>query len=319
MYRGRKIGIAVPAHNEERLIFSTLSGIPDYVDRIYVCNDASTDKTLDLVLDFMKGDDRVFLINHHKNTGVGGAIVDCHKKALEEGMSIVAVMAGDDQMDPSYLPSLLDPIIDEKADYTKGDRLYSSKALSDMSEWRMAGNKLLTIMTKFVTGNWNVDDPQNGYTAITSDALRKLPLDELYKGYLFENDMLVKLNAYDLRIQDVPIPARYGNEKSGINYCSFITKGLVFMMTSFVWRINVKYLSRMPKLSIMFSNAGKIVTLIGSLWTAGQLYRNYLNANAITDALVGPIALILFGLALNFLAMLLKISFNDRERNRHEI
>lgn len=315
MYRGWKIGIAVPAHNEEDLILDTLSGIPDYVDRIYVCNDASIDKTQDQVLEFMKGDDRVFLINHHKNTGVGGAIVDCHKKALEEGLSIVAVMAGDDQMDPSYLPSLLDPIIDNKADYTKGNRLYSNKALSGMSKWRMAGNKLLTIMTKFVTGNWNVDDPQNGYTAITADALRKLPLDEMYKGYLFENDMLVKLNAYGLRILDVPIPARYGNEKSGINYYSFITKGLVFMMTSFVWRVNIKYFSRRPKPLIIIGNVGKIVTLLGSLWIAGQLLWNLLNANVIVEAMVAPVVLVLLGLGLNFLVILLKVSTNGRVKS----
>ena len=197
----------------------------------------------------MKEDNRVFLIDHQTNTGVGGAIVDCHKKALEEGMSIVAVMAGDDQMDPAYLPTLLDPLIDGAADYTKGNRLYSKEASSGMSEWRRAGNKLLAIMTKFVTGNWDVDDPQNGYTAITADALRKLPLDEMYKGYLFENDMLVKLNAYHLRIRDIPIPARYGNEESGIKYHSFITNGLVFMMTSYLWRMNIKYFSRAPKVS----------------------------------------------------------------------
>jgi glycosyltransferase involved in cell wall biosynthesis len=303
MYKGKKIGIAVPAHNEEGFILKTLSGIPDYVDRIYVCNDASIDKTQDKVLERMKNDDRIFLINHQKNTGVGGAIVDCHKKALEEGMSIVTVMAGDDQMDPAYLPSLLDPLIDGKAEYTKGNRLYSKEAASGMSKWRMTGNKVLTIMTKFVTGNWNVDDPQNGYTAITADALRKLPLDEMYKGYLFENDMLVKLNAYHQRIVDVPIPARYGSEKSGIRYYSFITKGLVFMMTSFLWRMNTKYLSRVHRPSRILAH---VMMLAGFLWLTGLILWNYVSNYSIFDGIVAPLTIMLFGIALYSLMTFLK-------------
>lgn len=244
MYRGRLVGVSIPAYNEEQLILATLSGMPDYIDRIYVCNDASTDRTREKVEERMREDHRVLLLNHNTNTGVGGAIIDCHKNALDDGMEIVVVMAGDNQMDPAYLPQLLAPLIDSRADYTKGNRLYVADALRGMSKWRVFGNRILTLMTKVVTGNWNISDPQNGYTAITAEALRKLSLDTLYKGYLFENDMLIKLNALNMRIKDVPIPARYGEEDSGIDYSSFITKGILFMARGYLWRLKAKYLKR---------------------------------------------------------------------------
>jgi hypothetical protein len=159
-------------------------------------------------------------------------------------MALIAVMAGDNQMDPIHLPKLLDPLVEGKADYTKGNRLYERDALSGMSRWRFAGNKILTLLTKVVTGNWRVCDPQNGYTSITARALRDLPLDFLYKGYLFENDMLVKLNVNNNRIMDVPIPAKYGDEISSIDYYSFITRGILFLVRAFLWRVGAKYILR---------------------------------------------------------------------------
>ncbi len=265
MYRNNKIGIAVPAYNEEELIQYTLLGIPDYVDRIYVCNDGSTDRTKEKVEEIAKGDPRVFLINHESNIGVGGAIVDCHKKSLEEGMAIIAVMAGDDQMDPAYLPQLFDPLVDGEADYSKGNRLYIRNALHGMSKWRLIGNRMLTILTKVVTGNWNISDPQNGYTAITAEALQRLPLDSLYRGYLFENDMLIKLNSLNMRIMDIPIPARYGNEISSINYSSFVTRGIVFMVRGYLWRLRNKYLTTGCRPLVLSSVSGALAILIGGV------------------------------------------------------
>jgi glycosyltransferase involved in cell wall biosynthesis len=298
MYRGKVVGVSVPAHNEEELIITTLTGIPDYIDRIYVCNDASTDRTREKVEEYMRRDGRVVLINHERNMGVGGAVIDCHKLALREGMEIIAVMAGDDQMDPSYLPRLLDPLVDDNADYTKGNRLGEREALRGMSRWRYTGNYILTLFSKIATGNWMVCDPQNGYTAITADALRRLPLDRLYKGYLFENDMLVKLNAHHQRIVDVPIPARYKNEISGINYYSFITCGLLFLVRAFLWRLRAKYLIGCLHPPRLYRTSGMLLTLLGSLIVVGLLIENLMVNDPLSDDLAPPSALVGLGLAL---------------------
>ena len=210
-YENKTIGVVIPAFNEELLIGDTLRSIPDYVDRIYVVDDCSNDQTAKIARDFEKNDCRVRCIRHELNKGVGGAIVTGYKKLLEDGIDIAVVMAGDNQMDPQYLPRLMDPIIEGKADFTKGNRLKPGY-WKGMSGWRLFGNTLLNLLTKIASGYWNIDDPQNGYVAVTSASLGKLDLDNLYNGYAFENDMMIKANVADIKMANVNIPARYGNE-----------------------------------------------------------------------------------------------------------
>lgn len=318
MYRNRKVGVSVPAYNEEDFILDTLSGIPDFVDRIYVCNDASRDGTKNKVEEFIKQDGRVVLIDHAGNQGVGGAIVDCHKKAIEEGMEIIAVMAGDNQMDPGYLHLLLDPLIEGRADYAKGNRLYERDSLKGMSRWRFTGNAILTLLTKVATGNWNVSDPQNGYTAITAEALRRLPLDSMYKGYLFENDMLVKLNSNYMRIQDVPIPARYGDEVSDINYYSFITKGMLFMVRSFLWRVKSKYIVRNLRHVRVASASGLAMMLLGMIILIATALIESLDGYVWLMDLIAPLMLFALGTTLFVSTAMYRKNHYGAEREGHE-
>jgi len=311
VYRGHKIGVAVPAYNEELLIGETLRGIPDYVDRIYVCNDASTDRTAEIVQEFAKIDKRIVLINHEKNTGVGGSIIDCHQKGLEEGMDIMAVMAGDNQMDPNELPKLLDPIVEGKADYSKGNRFYWREALRGMSRWRVFGNSMLTLMNKIASGYWHVSDPQNGYTAISRKALTRIPLHQICKGYHFENDILIKLNAYDLRVVDVPIPARYGMERSKIKYGSFIVKGLWLFLRGFWWRMKIKYVVRNFHPLVFFYLFGFLFTIIGVLLGLWGVYKKILVNQPIFEPL--SISLIIFMMGMQFLFFAM---YFDMEENR---
>jgi len=136
MYRERKIGVVVPAYNEEDFIGETLTGIPQYVDKIYAVDDASKDATAKIIQTVKENNKRIVFIQHEKNKGVGGAIVSGYKKALEDGMDIAAVMAGDNQMEPVLLPKFLDPIVDDRADYTKGNRLLSPEYRRGMTKWR---------------------------------------------------------------------------------------------------------------------------------------------------------------------------------------
>lgn len=252
MYRGHKIGVVVPAYNEERLISETLKGIPSFVDRIYVVDDGSTDKTAEIVGELQKRDRRILLIQHEQNRGVGGAIVSGWKKGLEEGMDILAVMAGDNQMDPRDLPALLDPIVEGKVDFTKGNRFLLSYDLK-MSYWRRFGTFLLTILTKIASGYWHINDPQNGYVAIKADALRKIDLDKLDSGYFFENDLLIKASVANLRVVNVPVKIRYKiGEKSKIKYSKFIARTSWLLLRSFLWRIWVEYIRKRKLLGFLY-------------------------------------------------------------------
>jgi len=250
-YRNKTIGVVVPAYNEELLIGDTLRSIPSIVDKVYVIDDCSIDKTAEIVRGFERLDCRICCIHHYENTGVGGAIIDGFKRSLEDGIDISVVMAGDNQMDPKYLPDLVDPIIDGNVDFTKGNRLKRGYS-KGMSCWRLFGNILLNLLTKIASGNWNIADPQNGYVAITNHSLNRLDLDSLYKGYAFENDMMIRANVAEIKMANVSIPAKYGDEKSKIIYNRFIIKTSIFLFTSFLWRIWNKYLKKGHPVGVLY-------------------------------------------------------------------
>ncbi|MFC2056406.1 glycosyltransferase family 2 protein [Chloroflexota bacterium] len=243
MYKSKSIGVVVPAYNEEKLIAEALKGMPPDADRIYVVDDASTDATRQFVGSIT--DPRICVLGNGHNQGVGAAIVTGYKKALEENMDVVVVMAGDNQMSAQYLPDLLGPIISGKADYSKGNRLMRLSHTKGMSKWRLFGNWLLTLLTKIASGYWRIGDPQNGYTAITRDALKRIDLDKIYPRYGYPNDMLVKLSVTGCRVCDVPMPARYGQERSKIRYGKYITTVAPLLLRGFMWRLRMKYITLM--------------------------------------------------------------------------
>lgn len=259
MYKGNTVGVVIPAYNEEEYVGDVVAGIPEFVDRAYIVDDASTDQTWREIIvaaaatnvqdrepaiadGGTKTDGRVVPIRHDTNSGRGASVKTGYRRALEDDMDAIAVMDGDDQMDPTRLDRLLDPIVDGRADYTKGNRLLSREHRSGMSRWRLFGNTLLTVLTKIASGYWRMMDPQNGYTVVSAGTLRSIDLDGLYDDYGFLNDVLVKLNVADARIVDVAMPARYGDEQSGIKYSTFIPKLSTLLLRGFGWRLGTKYL-----------------------------------------------------------------------------
>ena len=234
MYRNKKIGVVIPAYKEELLIAPTLESVPDFVDRVYAVNDASPDRTGSLIDSYAERDKRVIPIHHQKNKGVGGAIISGYKKALSDEMDIVAVMAGDNQMDPTFLPELLDPVVEGVVDYSVGNRLVNEKFRQGMSKWRFVGNSVLTLLTKVASGYWQLMDPQNGYTAISRRALETISLDAIYPRYGYCNDLLVWLNTFGFRVRNVPHPARYGLERSKIKYSTYIVRLSWLLLNAFI-------------------------------------------------------------------------------------
>ena len=212
MYEGCRVAAVVPAYNESKLIAQTITTMPDFVDIIVVVNDCSTDDTSQRARQV--GDPRVFVLDHEKNTGVGGAILDGHRKAMELGADVNVVMAGDAQMDPAYLPNLLDPICHDGYEFTKANRFYSRTSYAGMPAMRAFGSVVLSFASKVASGYWNLFDPQNGYTAVHRNALSRLDLNGIATGYEFENDLLIWLNIANARAKDIPIPAKYGQETS---------------------------------------------------------------------------------------------------------
>lgn len=242
MYQEKSIAVVVPAYNEERLIGKTVQGIPGFVDKIIVINDASTDNTAQTVSEKAKDDRRICLLGHEANQGVGGAIATGYKKALELEMDVTVVMAGDGQMDPKDFMNIIEPIVDGTAEYSKGNRLFYGDAWRMIPHYRYLGNSFLSLLTKFASGYWHIADSQSGYTAISLIALQRLNLDNIYKGYGIPNDLLIRLNQYDFRARDVHIKPVYNiGEKSGIRLIRFIPRILWLLFKGFWRRLFFKY------------------------------------------------------------------------------
>jgi glycosyltransferase involved in cell wall biosynthesis len=214
-FSGFKVAVVVPAYRVEQQIESVVRGIPDFVGSIIVVDDASPDRTAEVVQSL--GDDRVTLLRHSKNTGVGGAMKTGFAEALRQKVDIIVKMDGDDQMDPTHLPRLLGPLVSGKADMTKGNRYHDLHGLREMPIARIIGNAALTFMVKLSSGYWDMFDPTNGYLAIRSEVLERLRLGGLSRGYFFESGFLINLGIAGAVVRDVPISARYGREQSSLN------------------------------------------------------------------------------------------------------
>ena len=242
MYQGNSIAVVVPAYNEELLISQTLKSIPDYIDKIYVVDDGSNDRTLDIIEQIASNNKHIIPISHEVNRGVGASIVSGYQHSLRDNIDITVVMAGDAQMDPIHIPQLIQPILENKADYTKGNRLLKVSHMKGMSPFRKIGNSILTMLTKVSSGYYDLMDPQNGYTAITKRALATIELDEIYPKYGYCNDLLCKLNVFNFSAVDVSIPAKYGSEKSKIKYGRYIVKVSWLLLNNFLYRQKMKYI-----------------------------------------------------------------------------
>lgn len=241
MYKKKKIGVVIPAYNEELLIGETISTMPDFVDRLFVVNDASTDHTKEIVENLTKKDPRITLINHERNKGLGQSLIDGYLASLESDIDITAVMAGDNQMHPDDLPALLDKIIEEDYDYVKGNRLLHQN-ISAMPRYRFFGNAVLTILTKFATGYYFIMDPQCGYTTLKNSALCKIPIEKMTKGYGYNADILCMLNIQRFRVADAQVKPVYDREKSKINLWKYIPKTSWLLMRLFFRRLWQRYI-----------------------------------------------------------------------------
>jgi glycosyltransferase involved in cell wall biosynthesis len=184
---------------------------------------------------------RVVAVRHDENSGRGAAVKTGYRLAMMKGYDVVVVMDGDGQMDPSILERIIEPVVTGVADYAKGNRLASRARCRQMSAWRLFGNVLLTCLTKVGSGYWRIRDPQNGYTAISIEALDEVSVTDLYDDYGFLNDLLIRLNARGLRVVDVPMDAKYGDESSGIAYRTFVPRLSMLLLRGFLWRLWIKY------------------------------------------------------------------------------
>jgi dolichol-phosphate mannosyltransferase len=236
-----RISVVIPAFKVEKEIEGVLQSIPRSIQYIIVINDRSPDHTEEVVRKAMLQDERILLISHPLNKGVGGAMVSGFQKALELDTDIVVKIDGDGQMDLTLFPMLIAPILHGQADYAKGNRFYDFVALRKMPATRRFGNTMLGFLAKAATGYWNIFDPTNGYIAIKTEALKQLKLENIAASYYFETSMLANLYLTNARVADVPMPAVYHDEISNLRIRKVLIEFPLRLTKDFVRRIILKY------------------------------------------------------------------------------
>ncbi len=232
MFLDHTVAVVVPAYNERKLVGRVIRTMPGLVDRVYVVDDASVDGTADQAL--APADPRVRVLRHAGNRGVGAAILTGYRAAIEEGMMLAAVMAGDGQMDPADLETLLRPVAMGQADYAKGDRLSWPGAFRRMPFSRYLGNHLFSVLSRMLCGYPELRDSQCGFTAIRVPSLAAMDLDAVYPRYGFPNDFLSRLSDLQVRLAQVPVRPVYGSERSGITLFTALVKMPLVILSAWV-------------------------------------------------------------------------------------
>ncbi|MDO8785476.1 MAG: glycosyltransferase family 2 protein [Syntrophales bacterium] len=296
---GRTLAVVIPAYQAERFVRDVIRRIPPYVDWIIVTDDASTDGTVVAVKQM--SDPRICLLRHKQNLGVGGAVVTGFQKAIELQADLIAKLDADGQMDPIYLDKFARAAVRFQCDYVKANRFGHIETLPTMPGIRLAGNLLLTFLTKFVSGYWNVFDPQNGYVMITRKMLKRLDLKRLDRSYFFENSMLINLNIMRAKIAEIYLPAQYGKEKSSMRLSRIIATFPRKLLCGYLYRVYHKYVFRSLSPFALLLLFGIIALTWGTVWGGMAWWQSYITQ---MPATTGTVILALLPLLLGWSSLL---------------
>lgn len=276
MYKNHKIAIVIPVYKTKTQILHVIKSIPNFVDFIIAVDDCCPDKTGKFLSDNYKLR-KLKVLFHSKNLGVGAATLTGYSEALKLRSDIVIKIDSDGQMDNSKIIDLITPIIENRADYTKGNRFYNLESLKSMPLLRIIGNAILSFLNKISTGYWNIFDPTNGFTAIKTEYMSKLPFDKISKRYFFESDMLFRLGTLKAVVLDVDIPAKYESEISNLKINRVIPEFLIKHLKNLLKRYFYDYVIREMSVASFELPIGLIALLFGiyeglKLWYQSKFY-----------------------------------------------
>jgi dolichol-phosphate mannosyltransferase len=282
-----KVSVVIPSFKVRDHILEVIAKIGPQVAKIYVVDDRCPLGSGHLVLTECR-DPRVTVLFNEENLGVGGATMTGYARALADGCDIVVKLDGDGQMDPSFIPVLIAPIVSGDADYTKGNRFFSPENLEGMPTLRLFGNTALSFISKMSSGYWSVMDPTNGFTAIHATALSLLPLHKIDQRYFFESDILFRLNTIRAVVRDVPMKAVYANEESNLKIGQVLREFPLKHVKRVIKRLGYNYLLRDFNVCSLELLAGMIFLLFGVFFGGYQWYQHM---NTATLAPTGTIML----------------------------
>jgi glycosyltransferase involved in cell wall biosynthesis len=301
-----KLAAVIPCYKVANHVLDVVSGALQQLDHVFVVDDACPEGSGDLVASAFP-DERVTVLRHKENRGVGAATVTGYRAALKAGYDVLVKIDGDGQMDLDYLPALLQPILSAEADYTKGNRFYRKRDLKRMPLTRIFGNSMLSVLSKGSTGYWNVMDPTNGFTALSRIAAQEIEWSKVSQRYFFESDLLFRLNIARAVVQDVPIPSRYGDENSNLRVVPAMPIFLLGHVRNFVKRFFYSYLVRDFSIGTVQSIGGGILFLFGVIFGAITWLQS---AQSGQDTPIGTVMVAALPIILGFQLLLGALSFD---------
>lgn len=299
------IAVIIPMYRVGAYIEGVIRGIPAWVNLIVAVDDASPDDSAACAQ--AVGDPRLVLVRSEVNRGVGGAVLVGMQRAVELGATVLVKMDGDNQMPPEFLPRAVQPILEGKADYVKGNRFGDIDALRRMPFLRRMGNLGLSFLTKMASGYWNVFDPTNGYFALDADTFRALDLRRIHPRYFFESSLLVELNLQRAVVQEFVMPAHYAGETSSLSIPRVLAEFPWLLFKSFIHRLWLQYFALDFSVGSLFMVIGLLLCLGGGGW--GVFAWNRSNLTGI-PATTGTVMLAVLPLILGFQLLLQSVVFD---------
>ncbi|MDP3798977.1 MAG: glycosyltransferase family 2 protein [Polaromonas sp.] len=258
-----RIAVVIPSYRVALHILTVIAAIGPEVWRIYVVDDKCPEESGRYVEENCE-DQRVVVLRHAVNQGVGGAVMTGYRAAVDDGAEIIVKVDGDGQMDPSLILNFIEPIVAGEADYTKGNRFYDLEEIRAMPKVRLFGNAVLSLMTKLSSGYWDLFDPTNGYTAIHADVAQHLPWGKISRRYFFETDMLFRLNTLRAVVVDIPMDAKYCDEVSNLKISKIVGEFFVKHVRNFFKRIFYNYYLRDMSLASIELPLGVLLFVFGA-------------------------------------------------------
>lgn len=302
----QKIAVVIPCYRVKKHILNVIYKIPPEVDKIYIIDDECPENTGIYVQESTE-DTRIKIIFHPTNKGVGGAVISGYREALADGAQIIIKLDGDGQMEPALIPQFIKPIKHGIADYVKGNRFFDLDLLTSMPKLRLIGNAGLSFINKMASGYWDIMDPTNGYTAIHSSVLKMLPLHKIDKRYFFESDMLFRLNTIRAVVYDLPMAAKYEDEKSQMKISRIILTFPGKYINRILKRIFYNYFLRDFNIGSVELIAAIILISIGSIF---GIYNWYLSLITNITATSGTVMLASLPIILGFQSLLAAINYD---------
>ncbi len=233
--RQHKIIAVLPAYNAEKTLAATLADVPvGAVDEVLLVDDGSKDNTVKLAREM-----GLTVIEHPQNRGYGGNQKTCYRYALEHGADIVVMIHPDYQYDSRVIPHAVGIIELGICDVIVGNRIRSRQEAfaGRMPSYKYFANRALTLFENFALGQ-NLGDFHSGFRVYRREVLEKIPFERNSDDFVFDTQFLVQAVHFGFRLGDVPVPVRYFDEASSINFKRSLRYGIATVGTVTRWYLH---------------------------------------------------------------------------------